>query len=148
MYGDFMDTKIKDYLDRTEFHLRDFAKTKGLHESYKEDIFNKLMEDKETQIEEHFSNLKDNVVYKVRERQRMWKLDLTKISNISMIKTDINHFTRSENLGLIDWITYDMQININETTKSKFAIKFYLRYYKKINEIMKEALIELVTDGL
>jgi len=128
--------KIKNHIENKTFGLKDFEKTKSKRENYKpekvNDFFKLYDEDLNNFIENELSErliccLNNNF------NSDIFKI-LTK-SNINYCSTFINNKCFDENKSFIKDIFPE---DSNENELREFTILFYLNYYDKINEVMKE----------
>jgi hypothetical protein len=140
--------KLKDYLNKFSFGLKDKQLTIERHGTYRIEKFNKLLFANTVEIEEHLNELPENIYRAfMNSTDFLKKADLTKPKYIRMLKTLINYITKIKDAEFIKEISdYDFEENLTDTEIRSFSIKFYLLYYDSINAIMKNVLIRLVEE--
>jgi len=134
-------TELKAYIKGIKFWVKDFEKTSNKYANYKNEKFNKFLKE-------------DNDCYNIKDFESMftWDFnpyrDVSKIacdeptkSNIRECKTQINHIMTEDIENHINWLT-DSSLNENELRC--FTIKYYLKFYKKINKAMQNILINII----
>jgi len=133
-----MNTKeLKAYLkEATFFKLKDRQKTSDKYKGYKNDKFNKLLEDDN-----------DNTTSGDFEKLFSYNFnpygtqDLENKSWIRRYATEINYIMSEELKKYIERIS---DYNLNDNEKKCFAIKYYLAFYKEINEAMTTILTDQI----
>lgn len=140
-----MTTKeIKEYLNNTTFFkLKDEESTSSKYRDYKNNKFNEWLKEynKNTSIWD-FESMFSYSFNPYRNQLQETKNNPTK-RNIRFLATEINYIMREDIEKYIDWI-FDSELNDNE--KRSFTIKYYLKYYTKINKAMTNILKESVID--
>ena len=134
---------IEKYLNNTTFFkLKDFDKTNDKYKGYKNDKFFKWVEEYNgyktvLDFEKLFS-------YNFGAYSLVGKMSNTSSkSEIRAFATEINAIMRDCLEAQINWI-FDNELNANESRS--FTIKFYLEYYKEINEAMTNILKSYIID--
>ena len=134
--------ETKEYLKTINFGLKDIEKTTQKYKDYKNDKFLKLIKILKLNYSNsaYLNTLEDSILKEFNNSLNSFykDLDYTKKSNIRMLKTFINGLAFSLNREYLK--DYCLNNNMNKN----FTIKFYIQYYKKINDSMKRALIKIV----
>ena len=135
-----MNTKqIKEYLKETTiFKLKDFNKTNDKYKDYKNDKFSSLLEYNQKEEVEDFENM-FSYQYNYYTYELMNKLN-TK-SNIRAFSTIINSIIYKV---IETYIEFMSDWNLNDNEIKSFTIKYYLKYYEKINKAMYNILKETI----
>lgn len=136
--------QAKDYLNKTEFFkLKDFQATFDKWNSYKEEKYKEgvgeynsydCANDFELQL------FNSNGFNQYRYMPEIVAKETTK-SNIRQLATEINYIMSKSIEAHIKWI-FDDDLNSNELRG--FTIKYYLQWYKEINEAMHSLLEDYV----
>ena len=130
---------MKEYIETLVFGLKNLEKTKGIYRDYKTKEFNQLMKDSKESIKVHFKHLQEDIEddFYTGERKSFFEsLDLFAKIDVRFLKTNINHSCQDMNWKFIESIT----LKPNKSKIRCFAIRFYLKYYAKINKIMHNTL--------
>lgn len=129
-----------DYAKTVKFWLKDFAKTNEKYGNYKND--------KRATLEKDiidYRYFQDNIEQKLYWNWMNYSYDLMKKlnckANIRQMKTYINMYAKEE---IENQLTRENE-NLNDNEKKSFTTIWYLENYEKVNEEMKELLINLVT---
>jgi len=134
-------SKIKSHIENKTFSLKDYEKTFKKYNGYKKDfVLNFFIEHKED-LNEFLNNSLKSFVFDSNKNilffDRYKEIKNLNKSNINQFKTLINSLVYNENLKFIDGLGF--RLNKNEI--KNLTIIFYLKYYKKINSIMRKLLI-------
>jgi len=130
--------KIKKYFEENiNFSLKDFYKTHNKYKNYKTKEFKLFLDKYKEEVKQHLDNLSFNIVKWFNDNPLKYinDLEFNNKSNIRILKTWVNSITQELNYKFIKGL-----INANNNTYKNFNIKFYLYYYKEINQIMKDSL--------
>lgn len=137
----FKEQMIK-HIDSKEFKLKDFNKTSEKYQDYKTKDFNKLLENNHIKINIHIDTLKNDLMSKLFEKKEngfyLFENGLNK-SVINHLMTFINGLTSGINQDFIKSLD-----DFNNNEIKNYNIKFYLKYYNRINNIMKSVLKDFV----
>jgi hypothetical protein len=136
------ETQLKKYLTSTTFFkLKDLDKTTELYKDYKNDKFNKFLEEENNldTCEDFKCQFSYSFNY-YRNTQQAISENPSK-SNIRSYATEINSIMRQDLENYLVWACDDL---LNDNEKRSFTIKFYLKFYKEINEAMTEILQEQI----
>lgn len=138
-----MDNKqLNEYLNNTEFFkLRDFYKTSNKYKNYKNGKFDNIKNVWEAATSLNFFDLyEDYSSYSWWHNCLLSNIYNEKSkANLRHLKTCINEKMR---VSIINWL--DNNFDLNENEKRSFSIKFYLEYYKDINETMTDILKDTI----
>ena len=128
--------RLKEHIEGLSFGLKDIALTRAKHGEYKDEEFKQFLNDNGDKIEAYLNGLQARFLSDLRASVSYYKeMDLTTKSEIRGFKTYINGRVRFLNTKFIEGLH-----DGNATTINRFAIKFYLQYYDRINAIMHDTL--------
>ena len=131
------------YEETLIFELKNYDKVKENYKDYRKKEFNQLMEKHKTTITMHFKDLQNDIEKKFLLGDYKYffeNLDLDTKMDVRFLKTNVNHACRYINTEMLESI----MLRPNKDKINCFAIKFYLKYYKKINKIMTDTLLDMV----
>lgn len=133
-----MNKEIKTHIKNKSFGIKDFNKTQQkyynykplvVEEFFKNNDFENFLEWLGDRVESEFYNYSYGVSL----------LSQNKKSCVNMVKTIINNITKNINQDYIK----SLKPNSNKNEVRVLSIIFYLKFYNKINEEMKTALLSL-----
>jgi len=130
---------MREYIKTLTFKLTDLKKTQETYRDYKTKEFNQLMKTCKESVKVHFKYLNDDIANEFYNKSRRFFfdcLDLTNKMDVRFLKTNINHVCQEINQNFIESIVH----RPNKNKIKCFAIRFYLKYYTKINQIMHDTL--------
>jgi len=143
---------IKRHIELKSFGLKDYNKTFNKYKDYKPlkvtDFLNKF----DSEIKEFLENeLYEQINEEVYKKSCFGMFIFDDIKNHKISKSVVNYFKT-----LINSITYEKDYNfikelgedLNKNELRCFTIIFYLRFYKEINEIMKQYLKDYLIERL
>ena len=130
---------MREYIKTLEYKLKDLKGTQEKYRDYKTKEFNQLIKNSKKSVEIHFKHLQKDIENDFHTGERRFffeNLDLTTRMDIRFLKTNINHSCQEIDEEFIASI-------IHKPNKNKircFAVRFYLKYYTKINKVMHDTL--------
>lgn len=132
----------EEYIKGVKFGLKDKQKTTDKWTGYKDTEWQEFIKEYSIHIEKHLNGLSSLIHEEI--ITSLWfryvSLEFETKSKIRSFMTRINQATLNVNKNLIDGLFPEA----NNTHKVGFNIRFYLDNYDKINDIMKEVLINMV----
>jgi len=133
---------MNKYIESLEFRLKDSNKTKDKYQDYKAEEFKNLIKENYRIIDSHLRELKGKITdnfYRGNMSPFYFNLDLNSKSDVKILKNNVNFVTYDINKELI----ISLLNRPNQNKVKSFTVKFYLKYYDRINSIMKEAFLDL-----
>ena len=128
--------QLKQHIEGLSFGLKDISLTTAKHNDYKSEEFKQFLNENSESIEQYLNALEDNFLSDLGLSPSYYaEMELKTKSEIRGFKTYINGRVRFMNTEFIKGLIDD-----NATTINRFAIKFYLHFYDRINEIMHDIL--------
>ena len=130
---------MEEYIKTLTYGLKNLEGTKETYKDYKTKEFNQLIKNSKESIKVHFKHLQEDIEndFYTGSRKCFFEFsDLTKRIDVRFLKTNINHSCQAINEEFMESI-------MSRPNKNKircFAIRFYLKYYVKINKIMYNTL--------
>ena len=137
---------MKKYIESLQFGIKDLKLSTKKYKSYQSEIFGNLMKTNHCIVSAHLQELKENITgnfYRGSRSHFYYNLDFDNKSDIKTLKNNVNFATYDINKELI----MSLLTKPNENKIRCFTIKFYLKYYDKINQIMKQAFLDLCERG-
>lgn len=132
-----------EYLETLTFKMKNHKEVKERYADYKKKAFDKLIEDNKPQIQTYLEALPNDIkqqFYGGKYGTFFEDLDLDSRTGIRFLYTNINHVCRYLNEEFIIKISK----HPNENQNRCFAVKFYLRYYSRLNKLMMDILLDMV----
>ncbi len=130
---------MKEYVKTLTFKLTNLEKTQETYRDYKTKEFNQLMKTCKESVKVHFKYLDDDIAREFYHGSRVTFFDFLDLRNkedVRFLKTNINHVWQELNQKFMESIAR----RPNKNKIRCFTIRFYLKYYKKINLIMYNTL--------
>ena len=134
---------LKEYINNTEFKLKDRAGVNERYKGYKDQEFKELIKEYEGLIKDHLYELDELIFDQCFNGDSHYFFEgytPDSKTNIRSYKTRINQITEILNRNFIEYIIGDQ----NKNKLRIFNIKFYLKYYTRINKIMLKALKRVI----
>jgi|TARA_Y100000296_G_scaffold44413_1_gene51021 hypothetical protein len=127
-----------NYVENLNFGLKDFDKTFNKYRFYKQKEFKTFLDNNKEDLNFHLEDLYYRIENKLIDKLVFFTwININQKTGIKHLKTLINSLTYELNKDFLK----DFNLK-NDNTLKNFAIMFYLNFYKRINNTMKEVLKE------
>ena len=133
---------MKEYIKTLTYGLKDLKKTRETYKNYKTEEFNSLM-NRVVLIDTHFKYLQEGIENNFYTGDRKYFFEFSNLKDkvdVRFLKTNINHACQEINQNFIESI-------VSRPNRNKircFTIRFYLKFYTKINKIMHNTLEDMI----